>query len=133
MSKKMKPILMKTTLYWCELNKKNKFSDKYQLVLGNLSPAAVEALSEINVEARNKGDERGYFITCKSMQPIQAKTKEGVIIPEDVLIANGSEAVAMVGSYEWKSGEGWSPSLNKLTITDLIEYEEDVLDESDAL
>lgn len=132
---KDKPVLLKATVYWAEMNSKNKFSGKYELKLGNLSDAAVEALSEINVEARNKGDEMGHFITCKSTLPIKAKTKDGVEIPSDVLVANGSKAVAMVGSYRWKSGEGYSPTLNKLTITELIEYEstDEELDEEDAL
>jgi len=129
----VKPILLKATIYWAELNKLNKYSNKYQVQLGNLSEAAVEALREINIEARNKGDERGYFITCKSMQPIAAKLKDGEYIPEDVLIANGSTAVGMVGSYRWKSGEGHSPTLSKLTITDLIEYEVEELDVEEAL
>jgi hypothetical protein len=132
----VKPILLKATVYWAELHKLNKFSNKYQVQLGNLSPAAVEALSEIGLEARNKGDDRGFFITCKSKYPIIAKTKDGVEIPEDVLIGNGSTAVALVGGYEWKTptGEkGTSPALSKLNITELVEYEDEPVDEAAAL
>ena len=134
MTTKAKPVLLKADIFWPELNSLNKYSNKYQVQLANLSPAAVEALSELNVDARNEGDERNYFITCKSLNPIFAKTSDGVDVPSDIKMANGSKAVAMVGSYQWKSGEGWSPTLTKLVITDLIEYEEDLdLDDEEIL
>ena len=133
MSQKTKPILLKATVFWAERNTKNRFSDKYQIVLGELSDAAVEALGEINVEVRNKGDDQGNYITCKSKQPIRAKMSDGTEIPDDLLIANGSKAVALVNAYPWSIGDGWSPSLNKLTITELIEYEEEEVDMEAAL
>ena len=63
---KPQPLTIKGTLYWVERNKLNKFSDKYQIVLGNLSEKAVSALDDMGIAAANKGDEKDYFITMKS-------------------------------------------------------------------
>ncbi len=37
---KLSPITVRGTVYWCERNKLNKFSNKYQVQLGNLSDKA---------------------------------------------------------------------------------------------
>lgn len=132
MSTKEQPITVKATLYWVERNKKNRYSDKYQVVLGNLSDAAVKALSEMGIEARNKGDEKEFFIVCKSLNPIKVTDAEGVEYDEDVLISNGSKAVAVLSYYDWSVGSGRSPSLIKCKVTELIEYVPDVSEE-DAL
>ena len=43
---KLPPITVRGTVYWCERNKLNKYSNKYQVQLGNLSEKAVEAIEE---------------------------------------------------------------------------------------
>lgn len=126
------PITVKTTLYWVERNKKNKFSDKYQVVLGNLSDKAVEAFDALGIAAKNKGDEKGFFLTCKSINPIKITDENGIEFDEDVLIGNGSTAVAVVGYYDWKIGEGRSATLYKIKVTDLVEYSQDI-DDDEAL
>ena len=93
MSDKPQPITLKGTLYWVERNKLNKFSNKYQIVLGNLSDKAVEALDNMGIVAANKGDEKDYFITMKSNNPMRVTDEQGVEYDQDILIANGSEAV----------------------------------------
>ena len=60
------PITVRGTVYWCERNKLNKYSNKYQVQLGNLSEKAVEAIEEMGIAPSNKGDDRGFFITMKS-------------------------------------------------------------------
>ena len=44
---KLPPITVRGTVYWCERNKLNKYSNKYQVQLGNLSDKAVEAIEEM--------------------------------------------------------------------------------------
>ena len=44
---KLPPITVRGTVYWCERNKLNKYSNKYQVQLGNLSEKAVEAIEEM--------------------------------------------------------------------------------------
>ena len=130
---KPQPLTIKGTLYWVERNKLNKFSDKYQIVLGNLSEKAVAALDNMGVAAANKGDEKDYFITMKSKNPMRVTDEQGVEYDADVMIANGSEAVCVVGYYDWSVGTGRSPSMIKCKVTKMIEYVDDTIDEADAL
>jgi len=130
---KPQPLTIKGTLYWVERNKLNKFSDKYQIVLGNLSEKAVSALDDMGIAAANKGDEKDYFITMKSKNPMRVTDEQGVEYDADVMIANGSEAVCVVGYYDWSVGTGRSPSMIKCKVTKMIEYVDDTVDEADAL
>ena len=130
---KPQPLTIKGTLYWVERNKLNKFSDKYQIVLGNLSEKAVSALDDMGIAAANKGDEKDYFITMKSKNPMRVTDDQGVEYDADVMIANGSEAVCVVGYYDWSVGTGRSPSMIKCKVTKMIEYVDDTIDEADAL
>jgi|TARA_R110001606_G_scaffold167161_1_gene311525 hypothetical protein len=130
---KPQPLTLKGTLYWVERNKLNKFSDKYQIVLGNLSEKAVAALDDMGIAAANKGDEKDYFITMKSKNPMRVTDDQGVEYDSDVMIANGSEAVCVVGYYDWSVGTGRSPSMIKCKVTKMIEYVDDTVDEADAL
>ncbi len=117
-------------MYWGERNKLNKYSNKDQVQLGNLSDKAVEAIEEMGIAPSNKGDERGFFITMKSNNPMRLTDADGVEIPEDVLISNGSEAVAVVGYYDWSVGRVVSPSMIKMKITNLIEYTDNSISEA---
>ena len=130
---KPQPLTIKGTLYWVERNKLNKFSDKYQIVLGNLSEKAVAALDDMGIAAANKGDEKDYFITMKSKNPMRVTDEQGVEYDADVMIANGSEAVCVVGYYDWSVGTGRSQSMIKCKVTKMIEYVDDTIDEADAL
>ena len=130
---KPQPITVRGTIYWCERNKLNKFSNKYQVQLGNLSEKAVEAIEDMGIAPSNKGDEREFFITMKSNNPMRLTDENGVEIPEDGLIANGSEAVAVVGYYDWSVGTGRSPSMIKMKVTNLIEYTDNAVSEEAAL
>jgi hypothetical protein len=118
-----KPIKVKAKLFWANLAKPNEMSGKYQVDLGGLSKAAVEALETLGLDVRTKNDDRGFFITCKSQHPIKAYDKDGTEIT-DKLIGNDSEAVAVIGAYAWqfKNKKGTSASLKKLTITNLVEF-----------
>lgn len=127
------PITVRGTIYWCERNKLNKFSNKYQIQLGNLSDKAVVAFEEMGIAPANNGDERGYFITMKSNNPMKVTDSDGQEFPQDVLIGNGSEAVAVVGYYDWSVGTGRSPSMIKLKVTNLVEYSDNTIEEESAL
>jgi hypothetical protein len=130
---KLPPITVRGTVYWCERSKLNKFSNKYQVQLGNLSEKAIEAIEEMGIAPSNKGDEREFFITMKSKNPMRLTDENGVEIPEDVLIGNGSQAVAVVGYYDWSVGTGRSPSMIKMKVTELVEYTDNSISEAEAL
>jgi len=118
------PIKLKADVMWANLETRNEMSDKYQVDLCNLSPAASQALRDMGIDVKNK-DDKGDFITCKSNNPIRAFDKNGNPM-EGISVGNGSKAIAVIGSYAWsfKNKEGVSPSLKKMVITDLVSYEE---------
>jgi hypothetical protein len=138
MQKEVKPLKIKATVQWAFLDQRNEMSNCYQVDLCNLSKAAVDALSDMGIEAKHK-DDKGFYITAKSKNyPIEAQTTDGERIPEGVKVANGSKATAIISSYAWtfKNKKGVSPSIKKLVITDLIEYkrsgEDDAVDVDDS-
>ena len=122
-----KPVTVKATVMWCNHNKVNEMSSKYQLELTNLSENAVKALEGIGLEVRKREDkpEKGFYTTCKSvrqMDKIFDKTGASLI---DVAIGNGSTGTAVVGTYDWsfKNKKGLSASLIKMTIDNLVAYD----------
>ncbi len=122
-----KPVTVKATVMWCNHNKLNEMSNKYQLELTNLSENAVKALEGIGLEVRKREDkpEKGFYITCKSvrqMDKIFDKTGASLI---DVAIGIGSTGTAIVGTYDWsfKNKKGLSASLIKMTIDNLVAYD----------
>ena len=125
MSEEKKAIKLKADLFWCQHNKVNDMSGKFQLNLCNLSDAAVEALEDMGISVQTGEDKKadmGKYITCKSEKPIRVFDTDNDEIIE--AIGNGSKGKALVSSYSWtyKNKKGVSPSLAKLVITDLVEY-----------
>jgi len=118
-------VKVNCTLHWAFLNKPADMSGKYEVILGNLSDAAVTNLTGagINVKTREDRPEQGRYIVCRSTHPIVAYDESGGEIK--ALVGNGSRATAVVGSYEWagKTKKGVSPSLRKLVVTNLIEVQ----------
>jgi hypothetical protein len=131
---KSKAIRLNCILFWAQLKKVNDMSGKYQVDLTNLSAAAVKALQAAGITVRTRDDkpEMGAYITCKSANPIKAYDDNGVEI--DVLIGNGSSAIATVRAYDWsfKNKTGKSASLDRLTVTNLIEAQLDDGDDGDG-
>jgi len=131
-------VKIKADVMWAYLDRQNEMSGKYQVDLCNLSTQAVDALEGMGISVRQKED-KGFFITCKSTNPIRAYDKDGDVI-DGISIGNGSKAIAMIGSYEWnwKNKQGTSPSLKKLVIDELVAYEgsgepEPLMDDADVL
>lgn len=121
---------IKATVLWAQLEQVNEMSGKYQVDLTQLSDAAVAALEAQSLTVNFKED-RGHYITCKSTRPIYANGPDGESL-RGINIGNGSEAVAVVGAYEWKfkGKSGFSPNLGKLVITALEIYEANDDDEA---
>ncbi len=126
MSEDVKAVKIKADVFWCQNDKINEMSGKFQLNLCNLSDAAAAAFEGMGISVQvgdgGKAD-MGKYITCKSEKPIRVYDTDGDEIT-DTQIGNGSKAKALVSSYEWtyKNKKGVSPSLRKLIITDLVEY-----------
>ena len=124
-----KSVAIQADIFWACTQTPNPTSDKeqYTVNLTNLSDKAVSALKELGITVMNNPEKRpdeGNYITCKSNYKIDAFTADGELISADKKIANGSKCTAIVSSYEWnyRGKKGVSPSLKKLTITNLIEY-----------
>lgn len=123
MSNTIKPVAIQSTVYWANLTSKNELSGKYQADLSQLSDAAAEALESNGITVRDKGDERGRFITVKSNNPIKAYNTSGDEIGE--LVGNESKCKAVIGAYDWsfQGRKGRSASLLKMVVTDLNVYD----------
>lgn len=128
MNDQVKPVKVKATIMWCNHNKINEMSQKYQVELCNLSDNAVKALEGLGLEVRKREDkpEKGFFITCKSKIPMKVFDSSGNSL-ENTAIGNGSVATAIVGAYDWawKNKKGLSPSMTKMVIETLVNYEEE--------
>jgi hypothetical protein len=127
MSNLEKPIKLEAEVQWAFFNKKSEMSGKFQVDLCNLSKEAVSALEQVGLNPRQRPDkpEKGWFLTAKSNYEIVPFDKAGKEIKEAV--GNGSKCTALIKPYEWKwqAKKGVSPSLVKITITDLVVYNAD--------
>ena len=72
-------VKIKADVMWAYLNRKNEMSDRYQVDLCNLSDGAVSALESMGLTVNQK-DGKGYFITCKSTNPIRAYDANGEVL-----------------------------------------------------
>lgn len=134
-------INIKCQLFWPNLTHKNELAGKYTVDLALLSDEAVTALEDMGVNVNNKGDDRGYYITCKSKNKYRAFNPDGSELlikgrtPTDedddpemgVVVANGSEAKCLVTYYDWEymKKKGRSPSLRRMVISNVVEYAPD--------
>jgi hypothetical protein len=123
-----KPVKVQGKLYWnqymTEFNTHfNADNNKYECTLGNLSDAAVEALKSLGVNVKNK-PEQGNYIVAKSKFTFDPVDEEGNKLDAKEF-GNGTEAVAIVGSYRHKLSAkfGAAPSIKKLIITKVVKYE----------
>tara|TARA_R100001198_G_scaffold87835_1_gene63205 strand:+ start:6435 stop:6875 length:441 start_codon:yes stop_codon:yes gene_type:complete len=131
-------INLKCQLFWPSLTHKNELADKYTVDLAQLSETAIAGLEDMGLNVNNKGDDRGYYITCKSNNKYRAFKPDGSELlikgrtptSEDddpdmgVVVANGSEATCLVTFYEWEymKKKGRSPSLRRMVISNVVEY-----------
>jgi hypothetical protein len=118
-------VVVAAELNWCQLEEKNRLSNKYQFDVCQLSEKAVDALEALDINVKHKED-RGFFITCKSTYPIEARMEDGTSLA-GVQIGNGTQAKVIVEPYNWTSPtgtKGTSPSLvrNGLVVTELEVY-----------
>jgi hypothetical protein len=133
----LKPMKIEAEIMWAFLDTPNEMSGKYQVDLCNLSSSAVKALEGMGVSVRKREDkpEKGFFITAKSSNyPITATDADGK--PLNVKVGNGSKGIALIKpyAYKYRNKEGVGVGINKLTVTDLVIYTNDkVEDEEDEV
>ncbi len=111
--------------YWSKLNKKDEYSDKYQMDIGNLSEETKELLKENGVKVKNKEDDRGDFITARSKFSVPVMDSNKKTFNAETLIGNGSSVktrVAFNKSHPMVDKYGTSLYLNKVQVVDLVKY-----------
>ena len=120
--------------YWTKLNRKDEFSDKYQMDIGGLSDKSKEVLLSHGVKLKNKEDDRGEFVTAKTQYTVPVIDSDKQAINGNTLIGNGSGVkvkVAFNKNHAFVEKYGTSLYLNKVQVTELVAYGKDEFDDDD--
>ena len=122
--------------FWTKLNRKDEYSDKYQLDVGDLSEKSKEVLTSHGVKLKNKNDDRGEFITARTQYLVPVIDSDKKVIDRDTLIGNGSSVRVKVDfnkTHPFVEKYGTSMYLKKVQVTELVEYGRDDFDDDDDL
>jgi|TARA_R110000796_G_scaffold193274_1_gene309812 hypothetical protein len=118
------PLKINATAFWFSFLEKNAMSEKYQVDISELSEEHVDRLEGMGVSVKNKGDDRGYFVTAKSTnkQP-HVEDVEGFTVTKPV--GNGSKCTFIVKPYDYnfKGKIGVSLGLSKVRVDDHVAFE----------
>lgn len=114
--------LNNVSIFWSKHNRVDDYSGKYQMDVV-VNDAQAERLGELGVSIKNKGDDRGNFITVKSKFPIPVVDTNGNDLSEES-IGNGTKAVLTILAKPWKFAgkQGVSTYPKFVQITDLVAY-----------
>ncbi len=124
--------------YWASITTPNTTFDPdgtWTVDVGNLDEKAVEQLKADGLTIKNKGDDRGDYVTIKR----KVRRKDGAMnrAPElvdaqkrhmtNTLIGNGSELNVLYSTYDWefKGRKGTSADLKSVQVVNLIPYNTD--------
>jgi hypothetical protein len=123
--------------YWASITSPNTTFDAdgvWTLDVCNLDKKNIEMVKADGLTIKNKGDDRGDFVTVKR----KVKRKDGnenaapIVVDAqkrplgiDVLIGNGSIVNVLYSTYDWefKGRKGTSADLKSVQVTDLVPYE----------
>jgi len=122
--------------FWTKLNRKDEYSDKYQLDVGDLSEKSKEVLTSHGVKLKNKNDDRGEFITARTQYLVPVIDSDKKVIDSDTLIGNGSSVRVKIDfnkTHPFVEKYGTSMYLKKVQVTELVEYGRDDFDDDDDL
>ena len=130
--------VIKGSAYWASIVSPNTTFDSdgvWSIDVGNLDKKNLEVAKNDGLEIKNKGDDRGDFVTVKR----KVRRKDGSMnkAPEvkdaqkrtmiNTLIGNGSEVNVLYSTYEWefKGRSGVSADLRAIQVTNLVPYNVD--------
>ena len=122
--------------FWTKLNRKDEYSDKYQLDVGDLSEKSKEVLTSHGVKLKNKNDDRGEFITARTQYLVPVIDSDKKVIDSDTLIGNGSSVRVKIDfnkTHPFVEKYGTYMYLKKVQVTELVEYGRDDFDDDDDL
>lgn len=114
--------------FWTKLNRKDEFSEKYQMDVGNLAEKSKDVLISHGVHLKNKEDDRGEFITARSKWIVPIMDTEKQLIDNDVLIGNGSDVKVKVTfnkNHPFSEKHGTSMYLTKVQVVNLVTFSND--------
>ena len=100
----------------------DEMSGKYQVVLGNLSPAAVEKLEEVGIKVRADNGDMGATIKPTSKWPIIPVDVDGnSFMGATSQIGYGSVVRATIKPFAYNVGgnSGVSPKIERIVIEEL--------------
>lgn len=114
-----------------EPDTKGKYpTNKYKLDLG-VSETTKKVLEGLGVEVKNKGDEKGDYVTLKSGFKPTVLDEEGNEVNDVPLIGNGSQVIVTTSLYDNKAPQGGEKCLgiNSVQLVSLVSYEAKFLTE----
>ena len=122
--------------YWASVVSPNKTFDvdgTWTLDVCNLDKKNIEMVKADGLTIKNKGDDRGDFVTVK--RKVKRKDGNENVAPHVVdaqkrplintLIGNGSLVNVLYSTYDWefKGRKGTSADLKSVQVTDLVPYD----------
>ena len=130
--------VLKGNAYWASIVSPNTTFDSdgvWSIDVSNLDEKNINQAKADGLDVKNKGDDRGDFVTVKR----KVRRKDGNMnkAPEvkdaqkrtmiNTLIGNGSEVNVLYSTYEWefKGRSGVSADLRAVQVTNLIPYNVD--------
>jgi len=118
--------VLRGTIYWADIRKPNKKTKKLQYDLGNLDKDTVKVLKEAGVRIKDKGDDKGQFITVQGSvkYPPRVYDSQNNLLPEPVRIGNGSTVKTNMRTYETEyEGEKFHKvSMSELMVIDMVSF-----------
>ena len=136
--RKIHMSVLKGNAYWASIVSPNTTFDSdgvWSIDVGNLDKKNTDIAKADGLSVKNKGDDRGDFVTVKR----KVRRKDGNMnkAPEVVdagkrnmsgtLIGNGSEVNVLYSTYDWefKGRSGTSADLRAVQVTNLVPYNVD--------
>ena len=119
-------VKIQATAFWFSFLEKNEMSEKYQVDVSQLSEEQVDRLEGMGINVKNKGDDRGYFVTAKSSKyPPKVEDVDGFKQTDPV--GNGSKCTFIIKPYDYnfKGKTGVGVGLSKVRVDDLVVFVKD--------
>ena len=117
-------LKIEATAFWFSFLEKNEMSDKYQVDISELSEPQVDRLEGMGINVKNKGDDRGYFVTAKSVKYApRVDDVDGFKMSDPV--GNGSKCTFVVRPYDYnfKGKAGVALGISKARVNELVKFE----------
>ena len=136
--RKIHMSVLKGNAYWASIVSPNTTFDSdgvWSIDVGNLDKKNTDIAKADGLSVKNKGDDRGDFVTVKrkvrrkdgNMNKAPEVVDAGKRAMSGTLIGNGSEVNVLYSTYDWefKGRSGTSADLRAVQVTNLVPYNVD--------